>query len=85
MLVVKFYKNMFLACADHKQEILLNFALYFVLHQRDLVEALELLKSKSNILEFNQNLMFKAYIGLFEYLLHQERKTGHSREQGKQS
>jgi hypothetical protein len=84
MLVLKFYKNMFLACADHQVEILLNFALYLVLRQHNVVEALELLKSKSNKVQFNQSLMHKAYIGLFEYLLHQPTKTEPTRFQGMQ-
>lgn len=66
---------MFLACADHQQEILLNFALYLVLRKRDVIEGLELLKSKSSKQQFNQSLMHKAYIALFEYLLHQPKKT----------
>ncbi len=75
MLVLKFYKNMFLACRDHQREIVLNFALYLVLRQRDVLEGLELLKSTSNKLEFEQSLMHKAYIALFESLLHQPKKT----------
>lgn len=82
MLVQKFYKDMFLACADHQPEILLNFALYLVLRQRDVVEGLELLKSKSSKQKFNQSLMHKAYIGLFEYLLHQPKKMESTQPQG---
>ncbi|XP_028405068.1 TATA box-binding protein-associated factor RNA polymerase I subunit A-like [Dendronephthya gigantea] len=82
MLVLKFYKDMFLACADHQPEIVLNFALYLVLRQRDVVEGLELLKSKSSKQKFNQSLMHKAYIGLFEYLLHQPKKTESTQPQG---
>ena len=75
MLVQQFYKNMFLACSDHQVEILLNFALYLVLQQNDVGEALELLKSKSHKPQFNQSLMHKAYTALFEYLLHQPKKN----------
>jgi hypothetical protein len=62
---------MFLACSDYQVEVLLNFALYLVLQQRDVAEALELLKSKSNKPKFEQSLMHKAYTALFEALLHQ--------------
>ena len=73
---------MFLACSDHQVEILLNFALYLVLQQRDVVEALELLKSKSYQPQFIQSLMHKAYIGLFEYLLSQPTKNQSMENQG---
>ena len=74
-LVVKFYKSMFLACSDYQAEILLNFALYLVLRQHDVVEGLELLKSKANIPQFQSSHMHKAYMALFEALLYQPKKT----------
>lgn len=69
MVCLQYYKNMFVACHDNRQEILLNFALYLVLRQQDVTEALELLKSKASIHPFRHDVMHKAYIGLFEYLL----------------
>ena len=74
-LVVKFYKSMFLACSDYQTEILLNFALYLVLRQHDVVEGLELLKSKANKPQFQSSVMHKAHMALFEALLYQPKKT----------
>ena len=81
-LIVNFYKSMFLACSDHQAEILLNFALYLVLRQRDVVEGLELLKSKANKPQFQSSILHKAYMALFEALLHQPKKTESTGIQG---
>ena len=82
LLVVKFYKDMFLACGDHQVEILLNFALYLVVQQHDVLEALELLKSKANKPKFRESLLHKAYIGLFEYLVNEKNSVNSTKLQG---
>ncbi|XP_046864952.1 TATA box-binding protein-associated factor RNA polymerase I subunit A-like isoform X2 [Xenia sp. Carnegie-2017] len=81
LLVVKFYKDMFLACGDHQVEILLNFALYLVVQQHDVLEALELLKSKANKPKFRESLLHKAYIGLFEYLVNEKNSVNSTKLQ----
>ncbi|XP_046864954.1 TATA box-binding protein-associated factor RNA polymerase I subunit A-like isoform X4 [Xenia sp. Carnegie-2017] len=51
----------------------------FALH--DVLEALELLKSKANKPKFRESLLHKAYIGLFEYLVNEKNSVNSTKLQ----